>query len=240
MTAHGAIRRRGCTSTDGPTNPQNSLKNQMENEPYTTRPETSQHGSEPSTTGCPLSYATDRAQVLFGCYRRGDANDPERYVTSIAAVLTLYEADLVREVTDPRSGISTHEKFQDYMPNSGQLKNYCDVVAERRATIARYSKSRYVRPIPQIKDMTPGRRANVFVAATLPQYPKLLAMTQNPSADPADWRRDETRDGIWVSRGWLEGDAPKLAPAWKAPTNADLLTRYGAATAADLPAEQGK
>ena len=59
----------------------------MENERYTTQRETSRQGSGPSTNQR-LSYATDRAEVLFGCYRRGDANDPDRYVTAIAAVLT--------------------------------------------------------------------------------------------------------------------------------------------------------
>jgi hypothetical protein len=74
----------------------------------------------------------ERAKVLFGCYRRGDANDPEQYVASIAAVLTIYDPELIRIVTDPRTGISTSEKFATFMPNSGELKIYCDDLAAKR------------------------------------------------------------------------------------------------------------
>ena len=64
----------------------------------------------------------ERAALLFGCYRRGDANDPDTYVAAVAAVLSLYEPDIIREATDPRTGIQTAEKFAAFMPNAGELK----------------------------------------------------------------------------------------------------------------------
>src|SRR5260370_1058576 len=35
-------------------------------------------------------YATERARLLLGCYRTGDANDPATYVAAIAATLARY------------------------------------------------------------------------------------------------------------------------------------------------------
>ncbi len=143
-----------------------------------------------------MTYAMERARVLFGCYRRGDANDPEQYVASIAAVLTLFEPSLIREVTDPRTGISTTEKFITFMPNSGELKVYCDHIAARRDRIARYATVER-REIPYLPDLSPGRRANALYRFDVPGYE--AARTWAETADPADWKHDPR--GIWVN--WL-------------------------------------
>jgi hypothetical protein len=66
------------------------------------------------------------ANRLLGCYRRGDANDPEMYVAAIVAVLCRYPIEIIRKATDPVTGISSTEKFAAFMPNSGELKIYCD------------------------------------------------------------------------------------------------------------------
>ncbi len=64
-------------------------------------------------------------------------------------MLSLYEPALIREVTDPRSGISTVEKFSTFMPNSGELKIYCDAIRDRQARIARISGQPALRRIPR-------------------------------------------------------------------------------------------
>ena len=168
----------------------------------------------------------ERAKVLFGCYRRGDANDPDQYVASIAAVLTLYEPDLMRQATDPRSGISTNEKFCDYMPNSGQLKVFCDEMRDRKHRYDRLASTSY-RPstTPPIDD-TPGRRAQIFVRDDASQYPRCLELSK--TADTADWKWDENgRAGIWVSIGlyYANRAAPEMKQ-WAAPTDAELRARY--------------
>ena len=138
----------------------------MESAQYTTQHGTSSTAYERSTSRAQLDYAMERAKVLFGCYRRGDANDPDQYVASIAAVLTLYEPDLVRQATDPRSGISTDERFSNYMPNSGQLKVYCDTIRDRRARFAHLASLPPLKPsAPRLTDHSAGRHANVFVPA---------------------------------------------------------------------------
>lgn len=44
-------------------------------------------------------------------------------------------------------------------------------------------------------------RGNVFVPPAAPQYAAVLARTKG--ADPLDWRRDETRPGLWVPYHWI-------------------------------------
>ena len=148
----------------------------------------------------------ERARILFGCYRRGDANDPEQYVASVAAVLTLYDPDLIREVTDPRTGISTKDKYCDYMPNSGQIKVYCDYIAARRARIAKYASM----PEPTritFENTRPGRRANAFIPHDAPGYQ--AAMEWIKTADMADWKMDENgRPGVHVNWSGFQGIKP--------------------------------
>jgi hypothetical protein len=170
----------------------------MASEQSTTQRETSQQGSKPSTNQR-LAYATQRAEVLFGCYRRGDANDPDRYVTAIAAVLTLYDFELIRDVTDPRTGICTSEKFCSFMPNAGELKVYCDAIDAREHRLRELGKLPRVdfnrQSLPAPAPM-PGDKATIFVPADNSEYPKLLEWSKT-----ADQRlfRFEQRPGIWVS-----------------------------------------
>lgn len=60
---------------------------------------------------------------MFGCYRKGDANDPETYTLAIAAVLAEYTPDVVRQVTDPRSGLPSRLKW---LPSVSEVKEACD------------------------------------------------------------------------------------------------------------------
>lgn len=92
-------------------------------------------------------YAAERAKLLFGQYRRGDANDPDIYVASITAILTDYAPETVRLVTDPRTGISSYEKFRIWMPNPGELKEACEAIEAparreqgRHAAFERYAR----------------------------------------------------------------------------------------------------
>lgn len=144
--------------------------------------------------------------MLFGCYRRGDANDPDTYVAAIAAILASYDdADLIREVTDPRTGISATEKFASFMPNAGELKIHCDGVARRKANLARlaalpapdFSRPQLAKPGPR-----PGDLANAFVPATHPKYHDLVEWSRD--ADERLWRVGKShdgRDGIFVAHG---------------------------------------
>jgi hypothetical protein len=140
--------------------------------------------------------------VLFGSYRRGDANDPDAYVASIAAVLSMYDTELIRDVTDPRTGIQTTEKHMTFMPQSGELKRYCDGIAAHRANIARlaalpapdFSRARLAGP-----PAGPGRFATTFIASSHARYPAAVEWTK--TADDRYWRAGNHPDGqrgVWV------------------------------------------
>jgi hypothetical protein len=160
--------------------------------------------SDASTSQHPI-YATERARLLLGSYRRGDASDPDTYVAACAAVLACYSAEIIKRVTDPRTGISTTEKFRAFPPNSGELKAYCDEQQARAARIAAY---RSLAPAHLARLSAPrsgpGSRATVFVPTSAPQYKNLLERSQKAGADPLEWRMDIDRAGIWVSRSWID------------------------------------
>jgi hypothetical protein len=142
--------------------------------------------------------------VLFGSYRRGDANDPDAYVASIAAVLSLYDTNLIREVTDPRTGIQTTEKHETFMPQSGELKRYCDGVAAYRARIQRlgslpspvFNRPRLAAPVA-----VAGRDATTFIDAKHARYPAACEWAKG--ADERFWKYGkhphDGREGIWVN-----------------------------------------
>lgn len=142
--------------------------------------------------------------MLFGSYPRRDANDPDTYVAAITLVLVSYEPDLIREVTDPNTGIQTTEKFQSYMPSSGELKRYCEARAAHRQRMKELAA--LPRPVPASRRLAnphikvPGSLANIFVPEGHARYQRLAAWA--PTADPRMFRfglSSDRRPGIWVS-----------------------------------------
>lgn len=205
----------------------------MGDEQFTTRRETSQQRFKPSTNQR-LSYATQRAGVLFGSYRRGDANDPDAYVTSIAAVLSLYDFELIREVTDPRTGIQTTEKFASFMPNAGELKLHCEAKQSHSARLKNlasvpkpdFNMARLAPPVAPA-----GHCANVFVPADNGRYAALVEWSK--TSDKRMWKfgkSSEGRDGIWVAhdvweRGVEQAGRWEKAASQYAKTNEDVDRR---------------
>jgi hypothetical protein len=78
-------------------------------------------------------YSAERARLLFGQFRKGDANDPDTYSASIAAVLAEYPDEVVRQATDPRTGLGSR---CDWLPTVKEVHDFCRsiVEAEERAT----------------------------------------------------------------------------------------------------------
>ena len=196
-------------------------------EPSTTPQRTSSNESARSTTHRAL-YAAERAKLLFGGYRRGDANDADVYVASVAAVLACYDDEIIREATDPRTGISTDERYMSFMPNSGEVKVYCDVIRERRYRAKRYEQIHYQ---PLRRNLLPpppprqGDLANVFIQDTAPQY---AAMCERATTENfREWNYDERgRPGLWVAASWLD---QRPRSRWKAPDGGPTVAAAEAA-----------
>jgi hypothetical protein len=134
------------------------------------------------------------------------------YVAAIAAVIALYDAEIIAQVTDPRTGISTHENFRTFMPNSGELKAYCDeqqAIRDRRRRYAALPRPSFDRQRLLEGPKEPGHRAQVFVGIDMPQYPAMVARATE--ADKAEYRHDTERSGIWVALNWLDEPAARSA-----------------------------
>jgi len=67
---------------------------------------------------------------MFGCYRKGDANDPETYTAAVAAVLAQYPPDVVTSVTDPRSGLPGR---MQWLPTVKEVRDACEAIVQRSA-----------------------------------------------------------------------------------------------------------
>ena len=69
---------------------------------------------------------------MFGCYRKGDANDPDTYTAAVAAVLSEYPEDTIRHVTDPRTGMPSRPRVdrtgRSYtgLPDVGDVRLACE------------------------------------------------------------------------------------------------------------------
>ena len=71
----------------------------------------------------PPGVAVERALLMFGCYRKGDAHDPDTYAAAISSILAEYPEAVVRYVTDPRTGIPRKLKF---LPSVAEVAEACD------------------------------------------------------------------------------------------------------------------
>lgn len=177
--------------------------------------------------------------MLFGSYRRGDANDPDAYVAAITAVLSIYDTDLMREVTDPRSGIQTSEKYMSFMPNAGELKVYCDGVANRRANIERLGSWQTPKPVAYLAPPPPrpGDLANLFVPAADRRYARLEEWSK--TGDQRLFRFDDKRGGIWIALNVFDsGTARPRVDTWKRPDVVTLSEEAIAATDIVPPARE--
>jgi hypothetical protein len=67
---------------------------------------------------------------MFGCYRKGDANDPDTYTAAVAAVLALYPGEVVARVTDPRAGLPGRSNF---LPTVAEVRAACEELVRREA-----------------------------------------------------------------------------------------------------------
>lgn len=68
-----------------------------------------------------------RAKILLGCYRTGEANDPETYVAAITAILARYPQEVVTAVTHPATGLPSKKSW---LPTVKEVVDACDEANE--------------------------------------------------------------------------------------------------------------
>lgn len=109
-----------------------------------------QDGSPPSLVKIAPELAARRAAILFGCYRKADANDPDIYAAAVTAILCDYDEETVVYITDPRTGIARKSNFLPTIAELDKaLRSHSDFVRMRDAMIAkgwRLDGNRWIRP----------------------------------------------------------------------------------------------
>ena len=75
------------------------------------------------------SYAAKRAELLLGCYRTGDANDPKTYVAAITAVLARYPEQIMTDVTNPKNPAALPNQ-KTWLPSVKEVFDACEAVLE--------------------------------------------------------------------------------------------------------------
>lgn len=217
----------------------------MGDEPYTTRHTTSSQRSDHSTQNLQAEYAAERAELMFGCYRRGDANNPDTYVAAVAMVLSKFSVEVIKAVTDPYSGLPSKKKENGYsgLPDVADVREACDDEAGRIARMDRYRQL----PAPDFNrkrlaapQRAPGDLATVFVPESNPRYQALLEWSKT-----ADGRKFkfEQRPGIWVAHDiWdarqIAARMSALKPVPLTIEASDLLNTRATAAPPDRPAYQ--
>jgi hypothetical protein len=74
-----------------------------------------------------------KAGQLFGCYRKGDANDPDVYTVAVAAIFAEYPPEIVDYVCDPRTGLPRRLKW---LPTIAEIAEACDLRMEYAKAVA--------------------------------------------------------------------------------------------------------
>jgi hypothetical protein len=69
--------------------------------------------------------ATRCAEILLGCYRSGEASDPELYIRSIVRVLADYPVEVMRRVTDPLTGLPRRVQW---LPSASEVARACEEI----------------------------------------------------------------------------------------------------------------
>jgi len=65
---------------------------------------------------------------LLGCYRSGEANDPDTYVAAISATLARYSQQIITDVTHPVSGLPAKKSW---LPTVKEVFDACEEQADR-------------------------------------------------------------------------------------------------------------
>lgn len=194
----------------------------------------SQRSSGETSPTCSPKFAADRARLMFGCYRRSDAADPDTYCAAVAMVLTRYPAAVVEVVTHPFEGLPGRVKDNGYsgMPDVGEVKQACEAEAAKQA---RWQALQRVRPVQRLAlpkpPPDPRAKANHFIPRGFVGYDEAVAQHEAAGAASIAWYQTrvcvdgEERHGIWKP---YQNDGGRAWPKkeFKPYTAEELIARY--------------
>lgn len=144
-----------------------------------------------SPSGLDPAYCLKRTQMLFSCYRKDEAHDPETYCAAVAATLSEFDRQVVDYVTDPRTGLPSESKW---LPNIAEVRAACVHEAGRRTRLAQ----------PSVKDR---------LAAYKPPPPRSPEEEAKAAASASAWlnRTDPRAAALEASLPGRKPDATRQA-----------------------------
>lgn len=74
---------------------------------------------------CSRTIAAEQTRRLIGAFRKGEAEDPLMYTTSVAQLLASYPEDVVLKVTNPVDGLQTKSQW---LPTLAEIKAACEAL----------------------------------------------------------------------------------------------------------------
>lgn len=139
----------------------------------------------------------------------------------LGMVLERYSDDVIRAVSDPRTGIQRRCKFP---PSIAEVVEACEAEATSIATRARYASM--PRPAPRAllegpRERPQGYCANLLVPVSSPRYVEMVERAR--TAATIYWRTDPR--GIWVPFTWLD-DEQGSRQTWRRLSVSDLMAMY--------------
>lgn len=137
------------------------------------------------------------AKLLLGCYRTGDANDPEVYVSAVVRVLSNYPIEIVQRVVDPVTGLPSKVKW---LPTIPEILSACEEIAGVQRRTAEYDE-RSKRQFEERAAEDAAREIRPTKEDMLAKYgPNFgLKLTPEPGPDKAELNRrmmDYSRQNI--------------------------------------------
>lgn len=128
------------------------------------------------------TYAIERARLLLGCYRTGDANDPETYVAAIAATLARYSQDIITDVTHPVTGLPSKK---GWLPTVKEVFDACeDLDDANRQKIARERRIKAQLAAREAEDRQAGQKPTLEQLRA--KYGENWGLSAGPKATPAN------------------------------------------------------
>ena len=145
------------------------------------------------------AYCLKRAEMMFGSYRKDEAQNPEIYAASVAATFEQYPQAVVDFVSDPRTGIASEIKW---LPNIAEVREFCNGAAARMARLAQPS----VKPRSTRYDsLPPAKYWNLFVGNDIIGYEKMVERASEAAHEYYKYDsnyKGTGRAGIWVPDEW--------------------------------------
>lgn len=103
--------------------------------------------------------------MMYACYRKDEAHNPEVFSAAVAAILTDYPREVIEYVTDPRTGLPGSSKWP---PQPSEVKEACESRAYdlHRQTIREGWKNLRAVPVEPRPKLLPGQLTYKEVAAS--------------------------------------------------------------------------